>query len=262
MNDLERRLRDLPADTLTALAFFSRIPVATPRTFDLRQAAAGWPVAGALLALGPALLLLLLMAAGFPALIAAIFVIALSAALTGGMHEDGLADTFDALGGARTAAERLAIMRDSRLGTFGALALLLTTFLKITALASISLLAWHGALALIAVAIVSRSLAVWHWRETLTARRDGMAWSAGQPDGFAFLITVGAAAIACLVLLMVFGMGALIGILLAAVGVGFLSRLAQRAFGGHTGDTIGAAQQIAEALLLAGLTAGATSILA
>jgi adenosylcobinamide-GDP ribazoletransferase len=261
VTDLERRLRKLPADTLTALAFFSRIPVATPASFDLRQAAAGWPVAGLLLALGPALLLLLLSAADFPALIAAILALTLYAALTGGMHEDGLTDTFDALGGGRTQDARLAIMRDSRLGTFGALALMLTTLLKIAALAAISLPAWHGALALVAVAVVSRSLAVWHWRETLPARRDGMAWSAGQPDGVAFLITVGAAAIAGFALLIVFGVGAVIGIFLAAASVGLLNGLVSRVFGGHTGDTIGAAQQVAEALLFAGLTVGGTSIL-
>ena len=262
MTDLERRLRDLPADTLTALAFFSRLPVATPATFDLRQAAAGWPSAGLLIAIAPALVLLLLRAAGFPAVVAVILALALYAALTRGMHEDGLADTFDALGGGRTPETRLAIMRDSRLGTFGALALLFALLLKTAALTQISFVAWHGALGLVAAAIVSRALALWHWQATFPARRDGMAWAAGRPDGIAFAIGLGAAAIAALCLLAVFGMGALIGILLAAVGVGFLNSLATKALGGHTGDTIGAAQQIAEALLLAGLTVGGTSILA
>jgi adenosylcobinamide-GDP ribazoletransferase len=67
--------------------------------------------------------------------------------------------------------------------------------------------------------------------------------------------------VAALILLIGFGMAALIGILMAAAGVGLFSQLAVRQIGGHTGDTVGAAQQIAEALLFAGLAAGATSII-
>jgi adenosylcobinamide-GDP ribazoletransferase len=81
-----------------------------------------------------------------------------------------------------------------------------------------------------------------------------MAWAAGRPDWQALAIALLFGALTAIVLLSVFGLAALIGILLAAAGVGLFSHLSHRQIGGHTGDTVGAAQQIGEALLLAGLT--------
>jgi adenosylcobinamide-GDP ribazoletransferase len=261
MPDLADRLRRLPADTLTALAFFSRLPVAGPAAiFDLRQAAAGWPIAGLIIALAPALLFLLAHAADFPGWVAALFALALYAALTGAMHEDGLADTFDGFGGGRTAAEKLAIMQDSRLGTYGALALLLTLMVKTAALAVIGSAPGYAALALLAAATLSRAMALWHWNERLPAKRDGAAWAAGRPDWMALAIGLAVGALAALALLIAFGLAALVAVLLAAAAVGLFSSLASRQIGGYTGDTIGAAQQIAEALILAGLSMGWTTV--
>jgi adenosylcobinamide-GDP ribazoletransferase len=262
MDDFAARLRRLPDDTLTALGFFSRVPVPqTASAFDLKTSAAGWPLAGLVLALAPALVFLVARAAGFPALIAATLALALLAALTGAMHEDGLADTFDGFGGGGTRQEKLAIMQDSRLGTYGALALLFTLLVRLAGLSVLGLHAGTGALALICAAVVSRALALWHWHATLPARSDGMAHAAGRPDWLALAVGLAAGAVAALILLIGFGMAALIGILMAAAGVGLFSQLAARQIGGHTGDTVGAAQQIAEALLFAGLAAGATSII-
>jgi adenosylcobinamide-GDP ribazoletransferase len=261
MNDLADRLRHLPDDTLTALSFFSRLPV-TRRggSFDLRQGAGAWPIAGLLLALGPALLLWLLVAADFPALVAVLIALAAFAMLTGALHEDGLADTADGFGGGEGPDDCLAIMRDHRLGTFGALALLFSVLIRAAALAGIAIRPGHAALALVAAAILSRSMALWHWNTTMPARRDGLAWSAGRPDWLALAIGLAVGAVAALPLLIVFGLAALIGILAAAVAIGTLSSLSVRRIGGHTGDTIGAAQQIAETLLLAGLSIGWATI--
>jgi adenosylcobinamide-GDP ribazoletransferase len=257
MNDPGHRLRRLPEDTLTALAFFSRLRVAPPSgPFDLRRSAAAWPIAGFLLALGPALLLWLLRAAETPPLVAALVAIAALAMLTGGLHEDGLADTADGFGGGATAEERLVIMRDHRLGTFGALTLAVTLLIRAAALASIAVWPGYGALAIVAAAVLSRSMALWHWNTTAPARRDGLAWSAGRPDWLALVIGLSFGGLAALALLFVFGAAALIGLLAAAAGVGTLSSLAVRRIGGHTGDTIGAAQQLAETLLFAGLSMG------
>jgi adenosylcobinamide-GDP ribazoletransferase len=99
-------------------------------------------------------------------------------------------------------------------------------------------------------------MALWHWNATLPARRDGMAWAAGRPDWLALLVGLAIGLIATIVLLVAFGLATLLGILLAAAAVGLFSSLCRRQIGGHTGDTIGAAQQIAHALLLAGLSAG------
>jgi adenosylcobinamide-GDP ribazoletransferase len=261
MPDFADRLRRMPDDTVTSLAFFSRLPVrSTASSFALHQSAGGWPISGLVVALGPAVLFVIARAADIPAVVAAILALALYAALTGGMHEDGLTDTFDGLGGGRTREDKLAIMRDSRLGSYGALALLFIFALKVSALAIIGVRPLHGAIALLAAAVISRTLALWHWNETMPARRDGMAWAAGRPDWMALSIGLAVAAIVAVIVLVVFGIAGLMGLVMAAAGVGLFSGLVNRQIGGHTGDTIGAAQQIGEAALLAGLSAGATYI--
>ena len=263
MDDIAARLRRLPHDTLVSLGFFSRLPVPQSHAgFELAKAAGGWPIAGALLAIAPALVFLLARAADFPPLVAAVMAVALMTALTGALHEDGLADTFDGFGGGRTAEEKLAIMRDSRLGAFGALALIFTVLVRLVGLAGVGVGAGHGALAIIGVAVASRTLALWHWHATPPARRDGLAQTAGRPDMLALAIGLGTGALAALALLAVFGVAALIGLLLAAAGVGLFSALARAQTRGHTGDTIGAAQQLAEAALFAGLAIAAPSLAA
>jgi adenosylcobinamide-GDP ribazoletransferase len=261
MDEFAARLRRLPDDTLVALAFFSRIPISRPGSgFDLARCAAGWPLAGLILALAPAIVFLIARAADFPALIAAVFALALMVVLTGAMHEDGLADTFDGFGGGETRADKLAIMRDSRLGTYGALALIFAVAVKLVSLSIIGLIPGYGALALVCVAVASRSLALWHWTATAPARSEGMANAAGRPDEAALAVGLAIGAVAALALLFAFGIPALIALLMAAASVGLFSSLAARQVGGHTGDTIGAGQQLAETLLYAGLAVGGPSI--
>ncbi len=261
MSEAGTRLRRLPGDTLTTLSFFSRLPVRASGSFDLRRSAGAWPIAGLILALPPVGLLLLLRAAEFPPVVAALLALALYASLTGAMHEDGLADAADGFGGGETREDKLAIMRDSRLGTYGALALLFTLLVKVGALATLSIFSVHAALALVCAAVLSRSMALWHWNTTLPARRDGMAWSAGRPDWMALLAGLAFGAVAAIVLLFAFGLAGLLAIVMAAAWAGLFSTLCERQIGGHTGDTIGAAQQVSEALLLAGLSAGWAGIL-
>jgi len=258
MSDFAARLRSLPADTLTALAFFSRVPVRPqPTSFDLRRIAGAWPVAGALLALVPAALLLVGAGMRLPPIVSALIALATMAFLTGAMHEDGLADTADGFGGGATRQRKLEIMRDSRLGTYGALALLFAVLLKAASLGAVGMSPWRAALAIVCAAALSRALALWHWSVTMPARPDGMAASAGRPDADAVVTGAIAGAAAGLLLLIAFQFAALFAILLAAVALRLFSRFTERQIGGHTGDTIGAAQQLTEALLLAGLAAGA-----
>ena len=87
----------------------------------------------------------------------------------------------------------------------------------------------------------------------MPARTDGMAASAGRPDAESLAVATLVALVAAVLLLFAFKFAALLALLLAAAGVTLFSRLAERQIGGHTGDTIGASQQIAEALLFAGL---------
>src|SRR6185503_6225064 len=129
---------DLPDDTRAALSFFSRVPVGTgSRVFDLRRSSGAWPLAGLLLALAPSVIVIVNHWLGIPWLVSAFLAIAAGIAVTGALHEDGLGDTFDGLGGRGGIERRLEIMRDSRLGTYGALALLITMLIKGSALASL-----------------------------------------------------------------------------------------------------------------------------
>lgn len=257
MPELSDRIRALPTDTLTALSFFSRLPIRPrPGTFDLGRSAGAWPLAGLLIAILPALVFAIACALWMPPGLGALFVVATSALITGAMHEDGLADTADGFGGGETLAEKLAIMRDSRLGTYGALALIVSVLIRAGAIGAIGFSPVRGALAIVAAAMLSRAFALWHWYATTPARSDGMAASAGFPDRPAFILGAMIAAIPALLLIAVSAYAAILGLLMAATGVWLFSRLANRQIGGHTGDTIGAAQQIAETLLLAGFAAG------
>jgi adenosylcobinamide-GDP ribazoletransferase len=252
---LTRRLTRLPRDTVDCLGFFSRIPIRpVEHHTEFRLAAAAWPLAGLEIALAPAGVLLLASLAGVPSVIAATLSVALLIALTGALHEDGLADVADGFGGGNEGEEKLAIMRDSRLGTYGVLALLLTLITRIFGLAAILFVGLPVAFtAILAVAVASRSLALAHWHGLLPAREDGLAVHAGRPDRLALLIGLAIGALALIALLPFAGWRVFFAVAIASFGVLAFTRLARRQIGGHTGDTIGAAQQIAEALLLAGL---------
>ena len=258
MNDLGARVRRLPADSLACLSFFSRLPISAPfGAFDLRTSSAAWPLSGFVLAAVPAVLLWVALAANVPNSVAALLALAALAAITGALHEDGLADTADGLGGGRDRAAMLAIMRDSRIGTYGTLALLFSVAIRAAALAALAAFPFRAALALVLAATLSRALALWHWHHHLPARSDGLAFAAGRPDWLAFAIGAGTGALAAILALAVFGLAGLLGLVMALFGTIFFAGLCRRTLGGHSGDTIGAAQQIAETLLLAGLSAGA-----
>lgn len=255
MADFVDRLLRLPEDTVAALSFFSRVPVETPPgVFDLRRVAGAWPAAGLLIAVVPATMVVIGAWLGIPALVTAFLAVAAGIAATGALHEDGLADTFDGLGGRGEKAGRLAVMRDSRLGAYGALALMLALLIKGSALAALAEHPPRAVLALLGAAMVSRALALWHWSTTSPARGDGLAFDAGQPDSAALQIGLLSGLLAAIVLLTGFGFAALFGVLLAVVAIGLFSPLTNRRLGGHTGDTIGAAQAIAETLLFVGLS--------
>jgi adenosylcobinamide-GDP ribazoletransferase len=167
---------------------------------------------------------------------------------TGGLHEDGLADLADGFGGGRDAAHKLAIMRDSRIGSYGALALVLALSLRVLALGhGAAALGWAGAaLALIGIEAASRAgMAVMLWALP-AARSDGLGKSAAGGSGQAVAV---AAALGAAGLAIGFGAGpaalAVAGALAAAqVAMG---ALALRQIGGQSGDVLGGAQQIGAA---------------
>lgn len=253
---------DLWDDVARAVAFLSRIPVSRRHFVDhdgrLDRAVRAFPFAGMLITLPAAALAALLIALQTSSLFTAFLVVAVLILATGALHEDGLGDTADGFGGGRDRESALAIMKDSRVGTYGALALVLSVGLRVSALAAfLPLVTPIGAgLALLGVAALTRSAMVWHWSRLPPARRDGVAASAGTPDPRAVSAALGSAILFALLLFYAAGIP-VIAVLLAlaafALTVKTFEKLASRKLGGHTGDTIGATQQLTEIVILGAL---------
>src|SRR5262249_42945793 len=132
-------IRDLASDLRIAFLFSTRLPLAHEAAIDGNAVArATWagPLAGACIGLVGALVYWLAFWAGLPPLPAAALSLAATVTLTGALHEDGLADAADGLGGGATAEQKLAIMRDSRIGSYGACALVLSLLLRASAVAA------------------------------------------------------------------------------------------------------------------------------
>jgi adenosylcobinamide-GDP ribazoletransferase len=241
-------------DFKMAIGFLTRLPVphpdgATPQNFA--RAYRLFPVVGGLIGLAVGLLCLGLRYAGVPDLAAAALALGASALLTGALHEDGLADVADGFGGGRDFEAKLAIMRDSRLGTYGAMILLVSFATKLAALAAIpddyvvqSLIVTH-ALARGMLPSIAANLPY--------AREDGLARGAGQPDAATAAI---AGALALVIALVTLGWSDALWAAVAAGLSGFaMARLALRQIGGQTGDVLGGAEQVAETAILVVLAA-------
>src|SRR6201995_5546400 len=184
MPDYVETLGGLIADLRIAISLCTRLPVgptAPPGDGDVARASWAFPVAGILVGLVGALAYWLAIRLNVAPIPAAALALAATMALTGAMHEDGLADSFDGLGG-RTRDQKLEIMRDSRLGTFGALALVVTLLLRWSTLADIAEPRY------VAIALISANAAA---RAGMTAfmhlvpptRADGLSSDAGRPPG-------------------------------------------------------------------------------
>lgn len=251
------RLRDEAAALALAWQFLTRVPLPRGVGFTPARMAAsqGWlPAVG--LAIGVVGAAVLLAAAAiFPPVPAVLLSMAATVALTGAFHEDGLADTCDGIGGGPDRARRLAIMRDSRLGTFGAVGLGLALALKASALAGLApglaaaaLVAGHGASRASAMLVVITSPYV---RETGTGR------FTAEGLGRRGLVLIGAAALAAgLVLGLAAGPAAILAALAGLAAGHLLARsLFERQIGGYTGDCLGATQQLGEVGLYLGLLA-------
>ncbi len=244
-------------DITTALAFLTRLPLPPlsplplepDRPPDLARATRAMPLVGAAIGLGGAAAYWLSGALGLTPAIAGLLAVATTILLTGALHEDGLADSADGLFANAEPARRLEIMRDSRTGAYGALALILSVGLRASALAAIAA-PGPAAAALIAAHALARTLppAVMAWAPL--ARDDGLAASAGQAEAEHAWTALGLGAAIALLLL---GIGAGFAALIAAGLAGFaMIRLARARIGGYTGDILGAIEQLGEiAVLLA-----------
>ncbi|WP_428029452.1 adenosylcobinamide-GDP ribazoletransferase [Ancylobacter sp.] len=250
-------LSDVPA----ALRFLSRLPVRLPSETapdgppDLDRLGPALPIAGALLGLIGAAVLVVAHGIGLGDFLAATLAVAVLVAITGALHEDGLSDVADALGG-MSVARRLEIMKDSRVGAFGVCALILAFALRIGALAGLLAVAPLAAAAgLVAAVGVSRLAGLWMLAALPFARADGLARSAGVPGAESRRLALGVGLLVLTVLIVpLIGLTGLIGgALFGLVAYLLVVRLARAQFGGQTGDVAGAATLLVEIAFLIGL---------
>ncbi|KPQ06459.1 MAG: cobalamin 5'-phosphate synthase CobS [Rhodobacteraceae bacterium HLUCCA12] len=224
-----------------ALIFLTRLPAGrlqdgdfalAPGWFGLVGLLVGFVQAGAF-ALGAAI---------WGAPLGALAAIAAGILITGALHEDGLADTFDGLGGGHDAERALTIMRDSRIGSYGALALGLV--LAALALALIALGPAHAPAALIAGAALSRVGLAVMLRHGRYLRAHGAGTGLTGPQGMAgTLASLAAVLLALAIGSAVLGLSVWAGVAGCLLGAGIIWAWAQRRLGGVSGDILGAAQQ-------------------
>ncbi len=182
-----------------------------------------------------------------PELARGLIVVAAGLLLTGALHEDGLADLADGFGGGADRQQKLAIMKDSRLGSYGALALIVSVLLRTSFITALTEPA-EAAVVLIAAHAASRALMPALLHHLPNARGDGVAFAVGRP---ASQIVTTSLAIGLLALLPLGPLMLLFSLAALAVIYGAIAMLARRQIGGQTGDVCGTLQQTAEMAILA-----------
>ena len=240
-----------------AVHFLTRIP--TPFDVDyspqrLLDASRYYPLVGAIVGTVAAAYFVTDLA--LPTTIAVIIATAATALLTGAFHEDGLADTFDGVSGAHDRTRALEIMHDSRIGTFGALALILVITLKIAALSSLSDTTTI-IISLIAAHTISRTSIVIVQATSTYARETGIAGPQDQPFKpiNAIIATLTALITIAALALTLSPTAALLATAGAITGHILIRLYFQPKLKGHTGDTLGATQQITELAIYIALAA-------
>ncbi|MFL5205626.1 MAG: adenosylcobinamide-GDP ribazoletransferase [Microvirga sp.] len=251
-------------DLAHCVRFYSRLPVPALPWEQNAHALPSFPrlvrvipFAGLLIGLVPAAVLGCALLLDLGPWLAAILSVGAMVLATGALHEDGLADLADSFGGS-TREKRLEIMRDSRIGSFGASALFLALALRIGALATLASRIDGGAVTAVVllVASLSRTAGLMPLVFLSPARRDGMSQAVGQPARATFWLAAGIAGGIAVVLGALAGLppiGVALTLVLSGLSGVALTGFASRHLGGQTGDIAGAAQQVAEIAALIGL---------
>lgn len=234
-----------------AIGFLTRFPMLVNIDYSQRlmnHSSLYFPVVGLLLGVVYALAFFLFDPA-FSPLVSIILVVMLHLFITGAFHEDGLADSVDALGGGYTVEKRLEIMKDSRIGTYGTVALVMALLLKIALLADTS----HLWLALLITPAISRLTPLLLMASLAYVTGPDTSKSKPVADGFYSGRLLTAAAFT-LILALVFSLwhpplfpGTLTAVLLVALCWGAYLR---QQLGGYTGDNLGASVVLSELVLL------------
>jgi adenosylcobinamide-GDP ribazoletransferase len=245
---------------LLAVQFLTRVPVHgklaawvgyTPDM--LRASARFFPLVGLLIGSAGALIFFISATLWSP-WIAAVLTLSFTALMTGAFHEDGLADYADGIGGGSTPARVLEIMKDSRIGSYGALALILSTSIKLAALGSmvVSLAVFALPLAHVSARVCACCVLTGlnYVRDDDSAKSKPMAQSMrGAELAFAILTLVIVMGLTLRFAPHVIG-NILAGLLLAGLSTALIAHQMYRRIGGFTGDALGATEQIAECAVL------------
>lgn len=209
-----------------------------------------WPLVGVLIGALSGGALWLGASAGLSPLAASFLGLIVAVIATGALHEDGLADVVDGFGGGADKTKKLKIMRDSHIGAYGVLALVMMVGFKAGVLSGFNDPALAAA-ALIVAHTLSRAVLPMMMVAMQPARRTGLGKAAGQPKRENAVMS---AAIGVLIAVLALGPGpGLVAAALAGLGAAGVGWVANRQIGGYTGDVLGAAQQVSEALVLLGL---------
>ncbi len=251
----------LIGDTIRSLGFLSRLPL--PQSWfengddSLPRNARAFPLAGAVLGLLAGAVLFMTYKMNLPPLACALLAIGALAAMTGALHEDGLGDTADGFFGASSVDRRLDIMKDSRIGTFAALTLIVFVGLKAALLMAIIDRAGAGyaAIALIGCEAASRAGMLAFWHALPSARPGGLSDSIGRPQWETVVCGFGIGLVFLVFTLIPAGgfLSLINALVLSTVLLFGFARLCMAKISGQTGDTLGAAQQIGSVAVLAGL---------
>ena len=236
-------------DIFAATLFLTRIPIRrSPQLHtNLATATRAFPFIGAIVGLFGGLVFGSAIFVGMTPFLSALITLGATILITGALHEDGLADTVDGLGGGSTPVTRLKIMRDSQIGVFGGLALILSVLIRVGSLTALSD-PWLVAAALIAAGSLSRCILPWIMSRVELASAKGVAAAVGKPSiGSAVIAVLGGGVLSVLCLGLTHG---IIILALAALVAWLGSYLARRFLGGYNGDLLGAVQQTVEIVVL------------
>jgi len=232
-----------------AMGFFTRIPMPNWVQVDsekLNQASRYFGLVGVLVGLisaGTYLLANMLL----PSSVAIVLAMIASVLVTGGFHEDGLADTADGFGGGWTLQDKLTIMKDSRVGTYGVLALVFALWLKFVLLSEIALYQEELVMAaLVSAHCLSRVLAASIIYSEQYVREDASSKSKPLAQSQTFN-ELGILLLTAMITLWLSGVSFALSLCAVLVGLRYLLILGfKKQIGGYTGDTLGAAQQVSE----------------
>ncbi len=255
MPDRDTLIRPLirAGDIRAALGLLTRLPLRLSEVDLARGAAAAWayPLAGLVVGLIAGLVALAAGWLGLPPAITAGLVLASMVIITGALHEDGLADSADGLWGGWDPIRRLEIMKDSHIGSYGVIALVLSLGLRWVALSGLGTLGQVDLIyALLVAATLSRAPMVVVMYALPHARRGGLSARVGRPHRASAALAV---AVACAVGVVFLGLGLAGLIVMLTLTTFAIILIAKAKINGQTGDILGATQQISEVAILCAL---------